>query len=243
MDTQATLGQLSALKLQGMAHCYETILQQPAHHLPDTHTTVAMLAQAESEHRLNARTQLYLRLSKLRYHALAEQVKASPERGLSKEQLISFCEGTFIERAQNILISGSTGAGKSFLACALGRKACTLGHRTLYYSMNRFVEALAQARLDGSYLKWLNQLAKTPLLILDDFGLVPLDHGMKLTLLQILEDRYGVGATIITSQLPVKAWYDYIKEASLADAILDRLTAHAHRIELKGESMRKKKNN
>jgi DNA replication protein DnaC len=243
MDTQTTLGQLSALKLQGMAHCYQTILEQPAHHLPDTHTTVAMLAQAESEHRLNARTQLYLRLSKLRYHALVEQVKVSPERGLSKEQLISFCEGTFIERAQNILISGSTGAGKSFLACALGRKACTLGYRTLYYSMNRFVEALAQARLDGSYLKWLNQLAKTPLLILDDFGLVPLDHQMKLTLLQILEDRYGVGATIITSQLPVKAWYEYIQEPSLADAILDRLTAQAHRIELKGESMRKKKNN
>ena len=242
MDTQSTLQQLSTLKLQGMAHCYQTVLAQPAHHRPDTHTMTAMLVQAESEHRLNARTQLYLRLSKLRYHALAEQVQTAPERGLTKEQLIGLCEGRFIERAQNILICGSTGAGKSYLACALGRKACTLGHRTLYYSMNRFVDALAQARLDGSYLKWLNQLAKTPLLILDDFGLVPLDHQMKLTLLQILEDRYGVGATIITSQLPVKAWYDYIQEPTLADAIMDRLTAHAHKIELKGESMRKKKN-
>ena len=107
--------------------------------------------------------------------------------------------------------------------------------------MNHFIEALAAARLDGTYIRWLNQIAKTPLLILDDFGLQPIDHNMKIALLQILEDRYAKGATIITSQLPVKAWYEYIKEPTLADAIMDRLTAHANRIELKGESLRRKK--
>ena len=107
--------------------------------------------------------------------------------------------------------------------------------------MNRFLEALGAARLDGSYLKWLNLMAKTPLLILDDFGLKPLDPDSRLTLLQIMEDRYRSGATIITSQLPINKWYDYINEPTLADAILDRLTAHAHRIDLKGESLRKNK--
>jgi DNA replication protein DnaC len=109
--------------------------------------------------------------------------------------------------------------------------------------MNRFIEALAAARLDGSYIRWLNQIAKTPLLILDDFGLQPLSHDMRLTLLQILEDRFAKGSTIITSQLPVNKWHEYINEPTMADAICDRLTANAHKIELKGESLRKKKNN
>ena len=116
-----------------------------------------------------------------------------------------------------------------------------LGYRTTYFAMNHFIEALAAARLDGTYIRWLNQIAKTPLLILNDFGLQPLDNNIKLALLQILQDRYAKGATIITSQLPVKAWYGYIKEPTLADAIMDRLTAHANRIELKGESLRRKK--
>ena len=107
--------------------------------------------------------------------------------------------------------------------------------------MNRFIESLAAARLDGTYIKWLNQIAKTPLIIIDDFGLQPLDHQIKLALLQILEDRYGKAATIITSQLPIKLWYEYISEPTLADAIMDRLAASAHRIELKGESLRKNK--
>ena len=242
MNTQSTMEQLLELKLNGMAKLYQAVLEQPIHQQPETHTLLAMLADAETQYRLQQRTHLYLRLSKLRYHALPEQVQASPARELTREQLLQLCDGTFIEKAESILISGSTGCGKSYLACALGRQACTLGHRTLYFSMNRFIEALATARLDGSYIKWLNQIARTPLLILDDFGLQPLEHNMKLTLLQILEDRYGKGATIITSQLPVKSWYEYLNEPTLADAIMDRLAAHAHKIELKGESLRKKKN-
>jgi DNA replication protein DnaC len=113
-----------------------------------------------------------------------------------------------------------------------------LGYRTIYYSMNRFIEALATARLEGTYIKWLNMLAKMPVLVLDDFGLKEMDHNTRLALLQILEDRYRKGSTIITSQLPVGKWYDYINEPTFADAILDRLTAHAHKIDLKGKSLR-----
>jgi DNA replication protein DnaC len=151
------------------------------------------------------------------------------------------CDGLFIDKAENVLISGAAGCGKSFLACSLGRQACLLGKRTLYYGMSRFMETLASARLDGSLLKWMNQIAKAQLLIIDDFGLKKMDTNARITLLDILEDRYGNGATIITSQLPVSQWHEYIGDNTLADAIMDRVTAHAHRIELQGKSLRKKK--
>jgi DNA replication protein DnaC len=241
MNTQSTLDQLRQLKLYGMAGCYQAVLEQPIHQQPEPHLLLGMLTEAEIQQREIGRTELYLRSSKLRYQALPEQVNCSSERGLLKEQLIQLCDGLFIQKGDNILITGATGCGKSFLACAIGRKACMLGYRTIYYSMNRFLEAIGTARLDGTYLKWLNTIAKTPLLILDDFGLKTLDVDSRLTLLQIMEDRYRKGAAIITSQLPVNKWYDYINEPTLADAILDRLTAHAHKIDLKGKSLRRAK--
>lgn len=242
MNTQSTLDQLQQLKLYGMARRYEAVLGQPSHEQPEPHALIATLSEAEAGYRIHQRTQLYLRLSRLRYNATPEQVNCTAGRGLTREQLVTFCDGMFIQKSENLLITGATGCGKSYLACALGRQACLLGYRTLYYSMNRFIEALATARLDGSYIKWINQIAKTPLLILDDFGIQSLNHDMKLTILQILEDRFACGATIITSQLPVNKWYEYIKEPTIADAICDRLTANAHKIELKGESLRPRKN-
>lgn len=241
-NQQDTLDQLRELKLEGMAKRYEAILETAIHEQPEAHTLIALLAEAEAGYRVHRRTELFLRLSKLRYHATPEQINCTTGRGITKEQVAVLMDGTFIDKAENILITGATGCGKSYLACAIGRQACLLGYRTLYYAMSRFIEALAAARLDGSYIKWLDQVAKMPLLILDDFGLQPLNHDMKLTLLQILEDRFAKGATIMTSQLPVNKWYDYINDPTLADAICDRLTANAHKIILKGESLRKRKN-
>ncbi len=243
MNQQSTLEQLQELRLTGMAKRYEAIINQPVHQQPEPHAIVGLLTEAETGYRVYQRTQLYLRLSKLRYNATPDQINCTPGRGITKEILITLSDGTFIERSENLLITGATGCGKSFFACAMGRNACLLGHRTIYYSMNRFIEALSVARLDGTYIRWLNMIAKTPLLIIDDFGLQPLNHDMRLTLLQILEDRFAKGATIVTSQLPVNKWYEYINEPTLADAICDRLTANANKIELKGESLRKKKNN
>jgi len=238
MNTQKTVDQMEQLKVHGMAKLYRSISEQPIHQQPEPHTLVGMLTEAEIQTRQQQKTQQLLRISKLRYHALLEQVNATAQRGLSKENLLKFSDGQFITKGENILITGSTGCGKSYLACALGRQACMHGYRTLYLSMNRFIESVANARLEGTYVKWLNQIGKIPLIILDDFGLQSLDHNMKITLLQILEDRYAKGATIITSQLPIKLWYDYIAEPTLADAIMDRLAAYAHKIELKGESLR-----
>jgi DNA replication protein DnaC len=243
MNQQETLDQLQELKLSGMANRYESIIRQPIHQQPEPHAMIASLSEAEKAYRLHQRTELYLRLAKLRYASTPEQINCTPGRGITKEILINLSDASFVERSENLLITGSTGCGKSYIACALGRNACLLGYRTLYYSMNRFIEALNAARLDGTYLRWLNSIAKTPLLIIDDFGLQPLNQDMRLTMLQILEDRFAKGSTMITSQLPVNKWYEYIGEPTLADAICDRLTANAHKIELKGESLRKKKNN
>ena len=125
------------------------------------------------------------------------------------------------------------------MACALGHQACLLGHRTFYFNMNRLCEQIAVAKVDGTYIKWINRLQKARLIILDDFGLQPLDHQVKLAILQILEDRYAKASTIIASQLPVKSWFNYINEPTIADAIMDRLTAKSSKIELSGKSLRK----
>ena len=242
MNTQNTLEQLKGLKLTGMAKRYEAALSLPVHQQEDVHSLIAMLTQAEVEYRDYSRTQKYLKASKLRYHALPEDIICNTERGITREQLLRLSDGMFIERGENVLITGATGCGKSFMACALGRSACLLGYRTLYFSMNKFMDALTQARLDGTYLKWIKSISTNKLLILDDFGLKPLNNDARIALLDILEDRYGIGSTMITSQLPVDTWHSFLNEQTLSDAIMDRLSASAHRIALTGKSLRTKKN-
>ena len=238
INTQETLHQLQTLKLQGMASAYEASFNLPSNGQIPAHELLARMVQAEIQARSTQKTEMYLKLSKLRYTAILEQVKCSPGRNLSQDQLLELADCSFIERSQNILITGATGCGKSYLACALGHQACVMGYRSMYFGMNRFIERITQSKLDGTFIKLLNQLEKVHLIILDDFGLAQLDEQVKLALLQMLEDRFGRKSIIIASQLPVEKWYDYINEQTLADAIMDRLSASAYRINLQGSSLR-----
>lgn len=242
MNNQVSLEKLKELKLTGMAKAYEAILTMPVHEQPGYPIVVNRLIEAEQLYRQQKRTDMYLRLSKLRYNAVIEQVTCSTARNLTTDQLTAISDCIFIDRAENVLITGATGCGKSYLACALGRQACSLGYRVYYFGMSRLMEKITLSKVDGTYIKLMNNIAKTDLFILDDFGLHPLDTITRLALLQILEDRYGLKSTIIVSQLPTANWHDYIAEPTLADAILDRLFANAHRFDLKGDSLRVKSN-
>jgi DNA replication protein DnaC len=241
MNTQSTLDQLSTLKLEGMARAYQAVLSIPVHDQPSLDQFMARLTEAELQERSAKKTELLMQQSKLRYHATIEQVQCSPARNLTKDTVLTLADCNFITRAENILITGSTGCGKSYLACAIGRQACSLGYRTQYFGINRLLEKISLSKLDGTYTKLLNQIEKTHLVIIDDFGLYPLDAVTRLAILQILEDRYAKKSIIIASQLPIAKWYEYINEPTVADAIMDRLAVNAHRIDLKGESLRKKK--
>lgn len=241
MNTNATLEQMKELRLSGMAITYARHLELPVHQQLDAHELIAQLLQSEQLTRQQEKTAYYLKLAKLRLPAIPEQINCSAARNLTKQQLATLLEGQYLKQGENILITGATGCGKSYLACALGYQACQMGMKTTYYSMNRFIEKITLSKLDGSYLKLLNHLERQALIILDDFGLQPMQQDVKLALLQILEERHGKRSTLITSQLPVGAWHEYINEPTIADAIMDRLTAGAHRIELKGESLRRKK--
>lgn len=240
MNANATLQQLKELKLAGMARSYESVLQLPVHQQPEAHTLLAQLCDAESQNRTHYKTQLYLKLSRLRYAAMLEEISFTKDRNIKSEQITALADCSFIDRAENLLISGATGSGKSFLACAFGHQACVMGYKTLYLNLNRFTEKIMMSKLDGTFVRLLNQFEKTSLLILDDFGLAPMDQNTRLALLQILEDRYAKKSIIIASQIPISKWHEAINEPTLADAIMDRLMANAHRFELTGPSLRKK---
>lgn len=240
MNTNMTIEQLTSLKLHGMAESYKALQALPLQDRPSLDQFIARMAEAELQYRTQSKMQLYLKISKLRYNAVLEDIHCGTERNLTKEMLLSISDCGFIRRAENILITGATGCGKSLLACAIGRQACAMGYRTYYFGMNRFLEKVAQAKIEGTFVKLLNQIEKADIVILDDFGMHPMDNNTRLALLQILEDRYERKSIIIASQLPVSCWHDYIGESTIADAILDRLTGNAHRFELKGESLRRK---
>ena len=235
-----TIEALHRLKLFGMVQGYEHQLEQPATHDLSFDERLALLVEREVTMRDERRQIRLLRLARLRQsEASVEDIDYRHPRGLERSRMASLITCDFIRKRQNLHITGPTGTGKSWIACALGQAACRQGLSVRYERVPRLMETLRLSKGDGSYGKKLQLLAKIELLILDDFGLKPLTQAEKHDLLEVIEDRHALRSTIVTSQLPVKAWHDYLGEPTVADAVMDRLLNNAHRLELSGESLRK----
>ena len=228
------------MKLFGMLRSYQVMLDSNQHHDLTHDELINILIQSEWEDRENKKIGRHLRLAKFRYGATLEEINFTKGRGLDKTQVLRLADMGFINKKENILITGATGVGKSYLASALGHQACQSGYKTLYFNTQKLFTRLKMLKADGSFAREISKIEKYDLLILDDFGLAPLDSMARMFLLEIIEDRHGRKSTIVSSQLPVANWYEVIGESTVADAILDRMVHTAHRIELKGESLRKK---
>lgn len=232
--------QLRQLRLQGMLSTWTAMRETREHHQLDFAQGLEMLLQAEQQDRTNRRFERLQKSAKFRYQATIEELSLDTSRGINSSQITELTTGNYLKKGESVLITGATGCGKSFLASALGHQACSQGNKVLYFNTQKLLMQTKMSRIDGSFFKLFEKLGKANLLILDDFGLAHLDKQQQMDLMEIIEDRHGVSSTIIASQLPVGSWYEVIGEATIADAILDRLVHTSHRIELKGESLRKK---
>lgn len=238
MLKHATLDQLAELKLHGMARAFEEQLGMAEIRDLSFEERLGLLVEREATERASRRLTARLRRAKLREQAAIEDVDWRARRGLDKRQVLTLASCRWIAEHLNVLITGKAGVGKTFLACALAHKACREGYTALYLRVPRLFRDLAIARGDGSYEKLLRSYARTDVLVLDDWGLAQIGAQERRDLLEILEDRYGLRSTVVTSQLPVKSWYDSIGDSTLADGILDRLVHGAYEIAMEGKSMR-----
>lgn len=232
--------QMAGMRLHGMAETYRLLEESRQLHQLTLDEGLELLLQAESTHRENRRFNRLQKSARFRYRTSLEELKMDSSRGIDKQLITMLATCNYINDGGSVLITGATGCGKSFLASALGHQACMSGHKVIYYNAQKLMLQLKMSRLDGSICKFFEKLAKTNLLIIDDFGLTHLESQQQMDLMEIIEDRHGRMATIIASQLPVASWYEVISEETIADAILDRLIHTSYRIELKGESLRKK---
>jgi DNA replication protein DnaC len=239
---QQTLEKMKQMKLHGMARAFLTNIEagKAEHYTADE--MISLLIDSEWDERYNRKLQYSIIRARFRYKASVEQISFDTHRQEIKNQVLRLADCDFIKRKENIIFTGSTGIGKSYIASAIGHQACSLGYKVLYQQSTKLFARLKMAKADGSYLKELGRIEKQDLLIIDDFGIQPLDAQSRATLMEIIEDRHGKTSTVFTSQLPVNKWHEIIGEKTIADAILDRIVHDAHRLELKGESMRKKRN-
>lgn len=236
-----TLEKLHALKLHGMAEAFREQLQSPACDPLSFAERFGMLVDRQWDWKEEARMKRYLQAARLKLPACIEDIDFRTPRGIDRAMLMGLASCDWVRHHRNVLVTGPTGVGKTFIACALAHKACREGHRALYIRCPRLFQQLALARADGSYGKLLARIAKVHVLLIDDLGLAPMSDSDRRDLLEIIEDRHGCASTVVTSQLPLELWHDNVGDPTLADAILDRLVHNAHRIELKGASMRKTK--
>jgi DNA replication protein DnaC len=231
---------LLSLRLSGMAQQWQTLEETRRTADLSLSQGMELLLQAEDDRRHENRYERLIKNAAFRYQTSVEEINPDPARGIDKSLVARLAMGEYIKKGEAIIISGATGCGKSFLACALGHQACRQGYTVAYHNMQKLLVKLKLTRLDGSIIKFFDKLAKTDVLIIDDFGLSALQGQQQTDFLEIIEDRHARRATIIASQLPVQSWFDVIEDAVIADAILDRLVHTAHRFEIKGESLRKK---
>lgn len=231
--------QLSQLRLSGMGRTWQALSETKKAGSLSLVDGLEILLQAEQDERANKRFERLQNNAKFRYKASIEEIDHNPGRGINQGLITTLATCDYITKGEAVLITGATGCGKSFIASALGHHACAHGKSVAYFNTQKLMVRIKMARLDGSILKFFDKLAKTSLLILDDFGLTNLEKQQQFDLMEIIEDRHGRLATVIASQLPVENWYDVIGEATIADAILDRLVHTSHRIELKGDTLRK----
>lgn len=235
-----TMTKIQTLRLHAMAHAFKEQLDHPNINQLSFEDRLGLLIDSEVMARKNRRLQARLRTARLQQSACLEDIDYYGPRNLDKALLATLATCQWVSAHQNILIVGPTGTGKTFLACALAHKACLHDYSVYYCRLSRLLSELQLGKGDGQYTKRINELAKIDVLILDDFGLATLSDEHRRDLLEVLDDRHNKVSTVITSQLPVKLWHETIGDETLADAILDRLIHNAHRLEIKGESMRKK---
>jgi DNA replication protein DnaC len=240
--TEPTIDKLRNIWLYGMADAYVDQQKNTEIRNMDFDDRFGLLVDAEWLLRQNRRTKRRMKEAKLRLtQACVEDVDTGAARGIEKGALMRLATCAFLDEKLNVIISGATGTGKTYLGCALAQAAIRKNRSALYRRASRLYEELALARVDGTYAKMLAKIARVDVLIVDDFGLAPMKEQDRQALLDVLEDRYGNRSTIITTQLPTKAWHDYINDPTVADSICDRVVHNAHRIELKGPSRRKEK--
>jgi len=238
MNTQ-TVEKVRQMKLYGLERAYNQVFESSNSHGLTFDELLAILVDAEYDDRSNRKLDRYMKAANLKQKASVDQIRLNVHRGLDKNLLLKLQTCDWIKKAHDILLTGPTGVGKSFVACALGYHACINELSTLYVTANKLFDNLIYAKADGSYPKEIRKIAKQDLLIIDDFGLKPLETSSRNILLEIIDDRHGIKSTIITSQIPLKQWFDVIGDPTVADAIMDRLVNGSYRIEMQGESMRK----
>ncbi len=241
MQSEIIAEKMKQLRFFGMSRAFESTFEAGRNQNYTQDEMINYLLDAELDERKSRKIERSIRQAKFRYQASIEDMIYDDQRELEKNLMLRLAECNYLDKHENIIITGATGVGKSYVASALGNQACISGFKVMYFNMAKLLAKLKMLKADGSYLREITRMEKTDLLIIDDFGLQPLDNQSRLSFLEIIEDRHEARSTILTSQVPVEKWHEIIGDKTVADAILDRLVYSSHRIELKGESYRKKK--